>query len=232
MNPLPATRKSKPSLSISATCGRASARRRTSSASAIEVPPGSRQPHTHRLDAGTDSRNWMAHASRGHQRQAPAAGRGGTEGGATAQHLLERDRTVRALVRDPDSAAAIALRRAGANLVVGDLDDPTSLRTAMEGVYGVFLVLTMMVGPKISPEGVVAEDPRLRRAAGPDVHVLQRPGLPGRTGKFRPVCAGHGPENEVRRSDQRVAPAQAGKRAKSVSFEYMSASYSNANAAS
>src|ERR1017187_1186553 len=165
MNPLPATRKSKPSLSISATCGRASARRRTSSASAIEVPPGSRQPHTHRLDAGTDSRNWMAHASRGHQRQAPAAGRGGTEGGATAQHLLERDRTVRALVRDPDSAAASALRRAGANLVVGDLDDPTSLRTAMEGVYGVFLVLTMMVGPKISPEGVVAEERRGKAVA-------------------------------------------------------------------
>jgi hypothetical protein len=27
----------------------------------------------------------------------------------------------------------------------------------------------------------------------------------------RSVCAGHGPENEVRRSGQRVAPAQAGK---------------------
>src|ERR1700722_20085509 len=34
-NPLPPTRKSKPSLSISSTCGKASARRRTSSASAI-----------------------------------------------------------------------------------------------------------------------------------------------------------------------------------------------------
>src|ERR1700722_2404846 len=40
MNPLPATRKSKPSLSISSTCGRASARSRTSSASATAASAG------------------------------------------------------------------------------------------------------------------------------------------------------------------------------------------------
>src|SRR5690348_12869551 len=45
-NPRPATRKSKPSLSISSTPGRASARRRTSSASAIGIPPRSRHPRT------------------------------------------------------------------------------------------------------------------------------------------------------------------------------------------
>jgi uncharacterized protein YbjT (DUF2867 family) len=84
----------------------------------------------------------------------------GQQGGATARHLLERGRTVRALVRDPASPAAVALGRAGADLVVGDLDDPTSLRAAMEGAHGVFLVLTMMVGPRISPEGVVAEQRR------------------------------------------------------------------------
>ena len=84
----------------------------------------------------------------------------GQQGGATARHLLERGRTVRALVRDPASPAAMALGRAGADLVVGDLDDPTSLRAAMEGAHGVFLVLTMMVGPRISPEGVVAEERR------------------------------------------------------------------------
>src|SRR5580704_2015406 len=48
-NPLPPTLKSKPSLSISSTSGRASARRRTSSASAIEVSPGSRHQHAQRL---------------------------------------------------------------------------------------------------------------------------------------------------------------------------------------
>jgi uncharacterized protein YbjT (DUF2867 family) len=84
----------------------------------------------------------------------------GQQGGATARHLLERGRTVHALVRDPGSSAARALQGAGADLVVGDLDDPASLRTAMEGMHGVFLVLTMMVGAKISPEGVVAEERR------------------------------------------------------------------------
>jgi uncharacterized protein YbjT (DUF2867 family) len=84
----------------------------------------------------------------------------GQQGGATARHLLERGRPVRALVRDPDPPAAAALRRAGADLAVGDLDDLASLRTAMEGTRGVFLVLTMMVGPRISPEAVVAEERR------------------------------------------------------------------------
>lgn len=84
----------------------------------------------------------------------------GQQGGATARHLLERDRMVRALVRDPTSPAASELRRTGADLVVGNLDDQTSLRAAMEGVHGVFLVLTMMVGPRISQEGVVAEERR------------------------------------------------------------------------
>jgi uncharacterized protein YbjT (DUF2867 family) len=89
----------------------------------------------------------------------------GQQGGAVARHLLERDHTVRALVRDSASPAAGALRRAGADLVVGDLDDPISLRTGMEGAHGVFLVLTMMVGPRISPEGVVAEERRGRSVA-------------------------------------------------------------------
>jgi len=89
----------------------------------------------------------------------------GQQGGATAQQLLDRGRRVNALVRDPDSAAAGALRAAGAELVAGDLDDPASLRAAMKGVSGVFLVLTMMVGPKISPEGVVAEERRGKAVA-------------------------------------------------------------------
>jgi uncharacterized protein YbjT (DUF2867 family) len=84
----------------------------------------------------------------------------GQQGGATARQLLERGRTVHALVRDPALPPAKALREAGATLVVGDLDDPASLRRAMEGMHGVFLVLTMMIGPRISPAGVVAEERR------------------------------------------------------------------------
>lgn len=89
----------------------------------------------------------------------------GQQGGATARQLLGRGRTVHALVRDPDSAAAQALRVAGAELAVGDLDDPASLRNAMKGVHGVFLVLTMMAGSRISPEGVVAEERRGKAVA-------------------------------------------------------------------
>jgi uncharacterized protein YbjT (DUF2867 family) len=101
----------------------------------------------------------------GHKGPVLVIGATGQQGGATARHLLERDRTVRALVRDPASPAANALQRAGANPVVGDLDDPSSLRTAMEGAHEVFLVLTMMAGPKISPEGVVAEERRGKAVA-------------------------------------------------------------------
>lgn len=90
----------------------------------------------------------------------------GQQGGATARQLLERGGAVHALVRDPASPAAEALRAAGADLVVGDLDDQASLRTAMEGVRGVFLALTMMVGPRISREGVVAEERRGKSVAG------------------------------------------------------------------
>jgi uncharacterized protein YbjT (DUF2867 family) len=100
-------------------------------------------------------------------RKAPVLviGATGQQGGAAARHLLDRDRAVRALVRDPSSPAASALHQAGASLAVGDLDDPASLRTAMEGAHGVFLVLTMMAGPRISPEGVIAEERRGKAVA-------------------------------------------------------------------
>lgn len=100
-----------------------------------------------------------------HRETVLVIGATGQQGGATARQLLERGRTVRALVRDPDAPAARALRQAGADLAVGDLDDPDSLRTAMAGAHGVFLVLTMMVGPRISPEGVAAEERRGRAVA-------------------------------------------------------------------
>lgn len=84
----------------------------------------------------------------------------GQQGGAAARHLLERGRAVHALVRDEGAPKAKALHEAGATLVTGDLDDPASLSTAMRDVSGVFLVLTMMEGPRISPEGVIAEERR------------------------------------------------------------------------
>ncbi|MGV9410902.1 NmrA/HSCARG family protein [Nocardia sp. NPDC003693] len=81
----------------------------------------------------------------------------GRQGTATTTALLERGWEVRALVRDPESDRARALAAAGARLVTGDLDDEESVRAAMEGAHGVFLMLTMMSGVNISLDAVAAE---------------------------------------------------------------------------
>ncbi|WP_067548017.1 NmrA/HSCARG family protein [Nocardia crassostreae] len=89
----------------------------------------------------------------------------GRQGGATATALLERGWPVRAFVRDPQAPNAVALREAGAELAVGDLDDEDSLRKAMDGAHGVFLMLTMMSGANISLAAVEDEKRRGRRIA-------------------------------------------------------------------
>lgn len=61
----------------------------------------------------------------------------GNQGGAVVEALLRRGRfMVRALVRDPRKAAALASR--GAELVKGDLTDTESLVRAFAGAAGVF----------------------------------------------------------------------------------------------
>src|SRR4051794_39009710 len=84
----------------------------------------------------------------------------GQQGGATARQLVRRGHPVRALVRDPTSPAAHTLQGAGAALVRGDLDDPDSVRAALDGTGGVFLALSMMTGPRITDAGVAAEERR------------------------------------------------------------------------
>jgi uncharacterized protein YbjT (DUF2867 family) len=75
----------------------------------------------------------------------------GRQGGATARALLETGTSpVRVLVRNPEAANAQALARAGAELVVGDLDDPASLRAACAGARAVF----SMQSPIVSETGV------------------------------------------------------------------------------
>jgi uncharacterized protein YbjT (DUF2867 family) len=66
----------------------------------------------------------------------------GRQGGAAARHLLRDGWNVRALVRDPAKPAALALRDAGCELVVGDLRDPASLFAAMDGCHGAYLMTT------------------------------------------------------------------------------------------
>jgi uncharacterized protein YbjT (DUF2867 family) len=66
----------------------------------------------------------------------------GHQGSAATRHLLEAGFRVRGLTRDPDSPRGETLKGLGAELVQGDLDDPTSVREALAGSYGVFSVLT------------------------------------------------------------------------------------------
>lgn len=75
----------------------------------------------------------------------------GRQGGATARALLAEGGTlVRVMVRNPDAPNARALAAAGAEVVVGDLDDPASLRAACVGARAVF----SMQSPIMTASGV------------------------------------------------------------------------------
>lgn len=67
----------------------------------------------------------------------------GAQGGGLARAILAdpaRPFALRAITRKPDSPAAIALARAGAEVVPGDLDDPATLAAAFAGAQGVYAV--------------------------------------------------------------------------------------------
>jgi uncharacterized protein YbjT (DUF2867 family) len=64
----------------------------------------------------------------------------GSQGGATAKHLLKKGFKVRAFVRDDTKPAAIDLKNLGAEIIKGDLGDKNSISSALKGVYGVFSV--------------------------------------------------------------------------------------------
>jgi len=67
----------------------------------------------------------------------------GAQGGGLARALLAdsaRHFAVRAVTRRPDGPAAQALAKAGAQIVLADIDDGASVQRALEGAYGAFLV--------------------------------------------------------------------------------------------
>jgi uncharacterized protein YbjT (DUF2867 family) len=68
----------------------------------------------------------------------------GRQGSAVVRHLIEDGWSVRALTRDPSSAAARALHDRGAELHRVDTEDIDSLRPAFRGAYGVFNVQNPM----------------------------------------------------------------------------------------
>lgn len=77
---------------------------------------------------------------RTHDKKILVTGATGRQGGAVARHLLDRGFHVLALTRDPAKAAARDLALRGADLILGDLNDPATLARSLEGVYGVFSV--------------------------------------------------------------------------------------------
>jgi uncharacterized protein YbjT (DUF2867 family) len=64
----------------------------------------------------------------------------GKQGGAIARALAGKGFKIRAFTRKPESDAAKALAKTGAEIVQGDLDDAASLKNALQGVWGVFSV--------------------------------------------------------------------------------------------
>lgn len=65
----------------------------------------------------------------------------GNQGGATVYELLKNDFEVLALTRDPQSQQAKNLKKAGAVLIKGDLEDTDVLREVFQKIDGLFLVL-------------------------------------------------------------------------------------------
>jgi uncharacterized protein YbjT (DUF2867 family) len=67
----------------------------------------------------------------------------GQQGGGLARAILDDPSgqfTLRALTRNASSNAAKALADRGAEVVVADLDDPSTLTAAFEGAYGAYIV--------------------------------------------------------------------------------------------
>lgn len=66
----------------------------------------------------------------------------GHQGGGLARLLLRRGHRVRALTRKPQSPAAEELQKLGAEVVIGDLGERSSIERAARGVDAAFLVAT------------------------------------------------------------------------------------------
>jgi uncharacterized protein YbjT (DUF2867 family) len=64
----------------------------------------------------------------------------GRQGGSVIRHLVAKGWKLRALTRDPDSAAARSLSDRAVEVVRGDLEHPVTLEGAARGVYGIYSV--------------------------------------------------------------------------------------------
>ena len=96
----------------------------------------------------------------------------GAQGGGLARAILN-DRssefTVRAVTRDPESGKAKELAALGAEVVKADVDDPQSVRKALEGVYGAYFVTFFW--SHFSPEKEM-EEAKVYASAAKDAGLL------------------------------------------------------------
>ncbi len=100
----------------------------------------------------------------------------GKTGSGVAASLLSNGHAVRALVRDP--AKAEDLKEGGAELVVGDLDDPSTLTDALfDGVTRVYFCT--FSGPDAYPEWTNFREAVTSSGAGPRIVRLSAFGSPG-----------------------------------------------------
>ena len=67
-------------------------------------------------------------------------GASGKQGGAVGRSLLNRGFQVRGLTRNPQKPEAQALADQGAEVVQGDMEDPSAMERLTEGAHGVFSV--------------------------------------------------------------------------------------------
>lgn len=80
----------------------------------------------------------------------------GSQGAPVAYRLLREGFSVRAIVRDEKKAHE--LRKAGAEIVVGDLNDSKSLKVANRGIDSVYLILPLLFDSSLPQYGKNAID--------------------------------------------------------------------------
>ena len=100
----------------------------------------------------------------------------GHQGGAVAQALRGTGFRLRGLTRKPDSERAAALARQGLEIVKGDLDEESTLRTALTDVWGVFGVQNTWEAGVEREEAQGKRLAALARAAGVEHYVYSSVG--------------------------------------------------------
>src|SRR5512143_311767 len=92
------------------------------------------------------------------------AGATGLQGRAVARKLLAEGWQVRGLTRDLDKPAAKELASLGAEIVRGDMENPSELEAAFRGAHGVFSVQNFWL-PNVGFEGEIRQGKNVADAA-------------------------------------------------------------------